>query len=68
MMSCHQVVVVKEAQELKDFEKLIHYVENPLPSTLLVINYKYKNPDKRKKVFKSLEKNGFHIPVQETLR
>ncbi|MCP4311262.1 MAG: DNA polymerase III subunit delta, partial [Bacteroidetes bacterium] len=54
----HQVVVLKEAQELKDFEKLIHYVENPQPSTLLVINYKYKKADRRKKVFKALEKNG----------
>ena len=58
MMSSHQVVVVREAQELKDFEKLIHYVEHPQPSTLLVLNYKYKSPDKRKKVFKALEKHG----------
>ena len=58
MMSTHQVVVVKEAQELKDFDLLIHYAEHPQPTTLLVINYKYKNPDKRKKVFKALEKNG----------
>jgi len=58
MMASHQVIVLKEAQELKEFEKLIHYVENPQPSTLLVINYKYKNPDKRKKVFKSLQKNA----------
>ena len=62
MMSGHQVVVVREAQDLKDFEDLIHYVEKPLSSTLLVLNYKYKTPDKRKKVFKALEKNGvsFH--------
>ncbi len=58
MMASHQVVVVKEAQELKEFDSLIHYVDNPQPTTLLVINYKYKNPDKRKKVFKVLEKNG----------
>ena len=58
MMSSHQVVVVKEAQELKDFDSLIHYAEHPQPTTLLVINYKYKNPDKRKKVFKALEKSG----------
>ena len=58
MMASHQVVVVKEAQELKDFDSLIHYAEHPQPTTLLVINYKYKNPDKRKKVFKALEKNG----------
>ncbi len=58
MMSSHQVVVVREAQEMKDFDTLLVYVENPQPSTLLVLNYKYKNPDKRKKIFKSLEKNG----------
>jgi len=58
MMASHQVVVIREAQELKNFEDLIHYVENPQSSTLLVINYKYKKPDKRKKVFKSLEKQG----------
>ena len=58
MMSSHQVVVIREAQELKNFEDLIHYIETPQPSTLLVINYKYKKPDKRKKVFKALEKNG----------
>jgi DNA polymerase-3 subunit delta len=58
MMSSHQVVVVREAQDLKDIDTLIHYVENPQPSTLLVLNYKYKNPDKRKKVFKALEKGA----------
>ena len=58
MMASHQVVVVREAQELKDFDNLIHYAEHPLASTLLVINYKYKNPDKRKKIFKVLEKAG----------
>lgn len=61
MMGTHQVVVVKEAQEMNDFDKMIHYFENPLPSTLLVINYKYmynKGPDQRKKVFKAVEKHG----------
>ncbi|MCK4751026.1 MAG: DNA polymerase III subunit delta, partial [Bacteroidales bacterium] len=58
MMASHQVVVVREAQEMKDFDTLIHYVETPQPSTLLVLNYKYKKPDKRKKIFKTLEKSG----------
>ena len=61
MMSSHQVVIVKEAQELKDIDKLVHYVENPLNSTLLVLGYKYKKPDKRKKVFKSLIKNSVYL-------
>lgn len=58
MMSSHQVVIVKEAQEIKDFDNLVHYIENPLASTLLVLNYKYKKPDKRKKVFRSLQKHA----------
>jgi DNA polymerase-3 subunit delta len=58
MMASHQVVIVREAQNLERIEDLIHYVENPLESTLLVINYKYKKLDKRKKLFKALEKNS----------
>ena len=58
MMASHQVVVLKEAQEMKSFADLIHYVEMPQPSTLLVINYKYKKPDKRQKIFKVLEKQA----------
>jgi DNA polymerase-3 subunit delta len=58
MMASHQVVLLKEAQEMKSFTELIHYVEQPQPSTLLVINYKYKKPDKRQKIFKVLEKKS----------
>ena len=58
MMGSRQVVIVREAQSLDKMEDLIYYVENPLESTLLVINYKYKKLDKRKKLFKALEKNS----------
>ena len=58
MMASRHVVIVREAQNLDKIEDLIHYVENPLKSTLLVINYKYKKLDKRKKLFKALEKNS----------
>jgi len=58
MMANHQVVIVKEAQTLKDIENLIYYAEAPLNSTLLVINYKYKKLDKRKKLYKAIERNG----------
>ncbi len=58
MMSSHQVVIVREAQSLAKIEDLIYYVDNPLASTILVINYKYKKLDKRKKLFKALEKKG----------
>ncbi len=59
MMSERQVVIVKEAQDLvKTIDKLESYVENPMPSTVLVICYKYKTLDKRKKVTKLLAKHG----------
>lgn len=59
MMSDYQVVIVKEAQELsRTIENLTSYVNNPQPSTVLVICYKYKTIDKRKKLFKAVKKNG----------
>ncbi len=58
MMSDYQLVIVKEAQEIKDFDPYISYIENPQPSTILVFCYKYKNFDKRKAFYKSVSKNG----------
>ncbi|MBN1108835.1 MAG: DNA polymerase III subunit delta [Bacteroidales bacterium] len=61
MMSTHQVVIIKEAQSLKKIEDLLIYFEKPLISTILVINYKYKVPDKRTKFFKFLNSQGFYF-------
>lgn len=59
MMAERQVVIVKEAQELsRTIDKIESYVENPMPSTVLVFCYKYKTLDKRKKATKLLAKNG----------
>jgi DNA polymerase-3 subunit delta len=59
MMAERQVVIVKEAQDLsRTIDKLESYADNPMPSTVLVICYKYKTLDKRKKVTKVLGKNG----------
>ena len=59
MMSERQVVIVKEAQDLvRTIDKLESYAENPMPTTVLVICYKYKTLDKRKKVTKLIAKNG----------
>ncbi len=59
MMAERQVVIVKEAQDLsRTIEKLADYVENPQPSTVLVMCYKYKKIDKRKKLYKVVSKNG----------
>jgi DNA polymerase-3 subunit delta len=61
MMASHQVVIVKEAQALKKIEDLTIYLDNPLLSTILVLNYKYKVIDKRTKFYKALDTQGVYF-------
>jgi DNA polymerase-3 subunit delta len=61
MMASHQVVIVKEAQALKNIEDLMVYLDRPLLSTILVINYKYKVIDKRTKLYKALDTQGVYF-------
>ncbi len=62
MMGERQVVIIKEAQELRGFKiqdmqsLLLQYLKDPVPSTILVFGYKYKSIDKRTKLGKDLEK------------
>lgn len=58
MMSEHQVVVVKEAQNLRSWEELSFYMQKPLTSTILVFCYKHGTMDRRKKIVAEIEKNG----------
>ncbi len=59
MMAERQVVIVKEAQNLsRSIGDLEQYAKNPQPTTVLVINYKYKTLDKRKTIYKALNKTG----------
>jgi DNA polymerase-3 subunit delta len=58
MFAERQVVLLKEAQQMKDVEKLEGYVENPLPSTILVVSYKGKTLDGRQKFSKLIKKKG----------
>ena len=59
MMAERQVLIVKEAQDLsRTIEKLVGYAENPQTTTVLVLNYKYKKLDKRKKLHKAIAKSG----------
>ncbi len=59
MMADKQVVLVKEAQDLsRTIDKLEAYALNPQPTTILVICYKFKKLDKRKKLYKAIDKNG----------
>lgn len=68
MMSDYQLVIVKEAQDLKwaketegsgkQAEFVLNYFEKPMPTTILVLAYKYANFDKRKKIYKAIDKAG----------
>ena len=54
MMSERQVVIVREAQNIRDFDNLLPYIDHFQPSTVLLFACKNKKPDKRKGVFKKL--------------
>lgn len=58
MMAEYQVVVVKEAQNLKNLDGLVYYLQKPLKSTILVFCYKHGTLDRRKKVTAEIEKAG----------
>ena len=58
MMSEHQVVVVKEAQNIRNIDELSYYLQKPLLSTILVICHKHGVLDKRKKLAAEIEKSG----------
>jgi DNA polymerase III subunit delta len=55
MFAERQVVIIKEAQSMKDIEKLEGYIEKPLTSTILFIAYKGKKVDGRTKLAKTLK-------------
>ncbi len=62
MFAERQVVLLKEAQQMKDIDKLQGYVINPLQSTVFVVAYKDKKIDGRTTLALAVKKNGelFH--------
>lgn len=58
MLAERQVVLIKEAQQMKDVEKLEGYVNKPLASTVFIVAYKDKKVDGRTNLAKYLKKNG----------
>lgn len=79
MMAQRQVVIIKEAQRIRNLipsgdgdevkSELLAYMENPLPSTVLVLCHKYKKIDARKKIGKAMkaaaEKNGVFFTAEK---
>lgn len=65
MFAERQIVIIKEAQYMRDIEKLEPYFENPLSSTLLIIAYKEKKLDNRKKFTKTIKDNGVYASFKK---
>lgn len=58
MFAERQVVLLKEAQQMRDVEKLEAYVSQPLSSTVFVVSYKEKRVDGRSKLARVLKEKG----------
>ena len=58
VMADRQVIILKEAKEMRDLQKLERYVEKPAPTTVLVICHKHKKLDARSKLAKALKKKA----------
>ncbi|HKL02812.1 MAG TPA: DNA polymerase III subunit delta [Cryomorphaceae bacterium] len=61
MMAPYQVVIVKEAQNWRSLEALNPIIENPVPTTILVLSFKGKKVDGRSSALKLAKKNGLHF-------
>ncbi len=58
MFAEKQVVILKEAQQMREIEKLESYIDNPLASTIFVVSFKEKKVDGRSKLAKTLKSKG----------
>ncbi|MEN9549670.1 MAG: polymerase subunit delta [Bacteroidota bacterium] len=58
MFAERQVVILKEAQQMKDVSKLEGYIDNPLSTTLFIVCYKEKKIDARTKFAKTVKEKG----------
>ncbi len=65
MFAERQVVLLKEAQQMRDVEKLEGYIENPLSSTVFIVAYKDKKVDGRSKLAKLLKQKAVLITTKK---
>lgn len=65
MFAERQVVVLREAQSMRELEKLEGYLENPMSSTVLVVGYKDKKLDSRKKFSKLVKEKGVVLTTRK---
>ena len=65
MFAERQVVILKEAQHMRDVEKLEGYIEKPLSSTVFIVSYKDKKVDGRSKFARLLKQKTVFITTKK---
>jgi len=65
MFAERQVVIIKEAQQMREIEKLEPYIDNPLSSTVFIVSYKDKKVDGRTKFAKLIKDKGVLITTKK---
>ncbi|RYY40809.1 MAG: DNA polymerase III subunit delta [Chitinophagaceae bacterium] len=65
MFAERQVILLKEAQGMRDVEKLESYIEKPLESTLLFVAYKGKKVDGRTKLARLLKSHAVLVTTKK---
>ena len=65
MFAERQVVILKEAQHMRDVEKLEGYIEKPLSSTVFIVSYKDKKVDGRSKFARLLKQKAVFITTKK---
>lgn len=65
MMAPRQVIIVKEAQEMRTLKDLLPYAEKPVETTLLVLCHKHKKFNTNTKLGKAIKKNGIILAAKK---
>jgi DNA polymerase III subunit delta len=65
MFAERQVVILKDAGQLKGFNELASYLENPAPTTIFLMEHRFKKADGRSKVVKYAKEKGFYFTSEK---
>ena len=66
MMSPYQVILLKEAQEMRSLNELTPYIKKLVPTTILVLCHKHKKFDSRSKLAKALKAAKDQVVIFES--
>jgi len=61
MFAERQVVILKDAAQMRTLNELCGYLENPSPTTVLLIEHRFKKVDGRSKLIKLAKDKGYHF-------